>query len=156
MKPMLRFERNIVIDAPVEDVFTYAVDPTHVPEYWVGVDAVKDIQRLPDGRYTFTAIAKRLGLQDEEKFELTEVVPNVRIAAKGHSQFVDVTISLRFERLGSRQTLGSGLLEYAFVGGPLAKFGETFLGKYLDHATAMTAEALKVRIEAGIPTAISR
>ncbi len=147
---MLRLERNIVIDAPVEDIFTYVVDPAHAPEFWVGVDAVKDIQRLPDGRYTFTVVAKRLGLVDEEKFEYTEIVPNERIVAKGHSPFVDIEISLRFERLGSRQTLASSLIAYAFTGGPLAKFGEVFLGKYLDHATMMTADALKARIEAGI------
>jgi uncharacterized protein YndB with AHSA1/START domain len=57
---MLRFEKSIEVDAPVEQVFAYLLDPAHLPEYMTGGGVVKDIQRLPDGRYTHTEVSKFL------------------------------------------------------------------------------------------------
>ncbi len=156
MTAMLRFEKSVVIEAPVEDVFAYIVNPTTAPEYFAGVDAVKDVQRLPDGRYTFTFVTRYLGLQADLKTEQIEVIPNQRLVAKGHSALMDITMTLQFEKLESRKALWRAYAECSFPGGPLAKFGEPFLAKYLDHVADMTVEAGKARIEAGVPTGATR
>ena len=41
--------------------------------------------------------------------------------------------------------------ENTLHGGPLAKFGEAFFAKYMDHGTEMAMETAKAHIEAGIP-----
>src|SRR5512146_375563 len=63
--PMLKFGKSLLFNAPLEEVFTYAADPVHLPDYWVGVEAVKDIQRQPNGGYRFTSIVTMLGQRGE-------------------------------------------------------------------------------------------
>jgi uncharacterized membrane protein len=153
---MLRFEKSIVIDAPVEAVFAYTVDPTHKPEYFVGVAEVKDIQRLPNGGYTFTTVSKFLGLHTQGKTEQVEFVPNERFVAQEHTLFMDVTLSLRFEKLDSHKTLVSGYAEYTFVGGFLGKLIEPLLTRYVEHAAEMSLAALKAHIEVDVPAGATR
>lgn len=153
---MLRFEKRIVIDAPVEQVFAYTVDPTHKPEYFVGVEQVKDIQRLPTGGYAFTTVSKLFGLHVEGKTEQVEFVPNERFVAQEHTPVMDATLSLRFERLEEGKTRVSGIGEYTLAGGFLGKLGEPFLAKYIEHAGEMSLKALKAHIEAGILASATR
>ncbi len=58
---MITIEKTIEIEAPVEQVFGYTSDPAHTPEYMPSAYKVKDLQRLPDGRYTYTLVNKLLG-----------------------------------------------------------------------------------------------
>ncbi len=153
---MLRFEKRIVIDAPVDEVFAYTVDPTHKPAYFVGVEEVKDIQRLPTGGYTFTTVSKLLGLHVQGKTEQVEFVPNERFVALEHTPVMDVTLSLRFETLDSRKTVVSGYAEYTFAGGFLGKLSEPLLARYVEHAAERSLVALKAHIEAGIPAGATR
>ncbi len=60
------------------------------------------------------------------------------------------TPTLRFEKLESRKTLVQGLSEVEIGGGPLAKFGEPFLARYVDHTMELTLETANVRIKVGI------
>lgn len=145
---MIKMEKSIVIDAPVERVFAYLYDPANEPEYMTGVNEVKDIQRLPDGRYTYKEVSKFLGVPVDFKCEYTEVIPNERIGEKTHGPGMDGLMSMRFERLESGKTRVSLVGETSLHGGPLAKFGESFLAKYFDHGTEMAMDAAKAHIEA--------
>lgn len=148
-RPMIKTEKSGVIDAPVEQVFAYVSDPTHEPEYMTGTDEVKDIQRLPDGRYTHTNVSKFLGLHMDFKNEQTEVIPNERIVEKMEGAGMDGTVTFRFEPLAGDKTRVSVVGETTLHAGPLAKFGEAFLAKYFDHGVEMSVEAAKAHIEAG-------
>jgi uncharacterized protein YndB with AHSA1/START domain len=153
---MLRFEKSIEVDAPVEQVFAYLLDPAHLPEYMTGGGVVKDIQRLPDGRYTHTEVSKFLGIHSESKCEQVEVVPNERIVERDQGDGMDGTMTLRFERLPEGRTRVSVYDETSLHGGPFAKFGEAFFAKYFNHGMEMAMEAAKAHIEAGTPTAATR
>ncbi|HEU5437699.1 MAG TPA: SRPBCC family protein [Ktedonobacterales bacterium] len=150
---MIKVEKSIEVDAPVEQVFAYVVDPTHGPEYMTGTDEVKDIQRLPDGRYTYTEVDKFLGLHVVSKCEQVEVIPNERIVEREQGGGIDGTMTLRFERLPDDKTRVSVVGESTLHAGPFAKFGESFLAKYMDHGVEMSMDAAKAHIEAGAPTA---
>lgn len=142
-------EKSVEVDAPVEQVFAYLVDPKHAPEYSPGMNEVKDIHRLPDGRSTYTGVARLLGLPVEFKAEQVEVIPNERIVEKSHGAGMDDTTTERFERLEGGKTLVRLISETTLHGaGPLARFGESFLEKYLDHGTEMGIAAAKAHIEA--------
>lgn len=148
---VIKTEKSIVIDAPVEQVFAYLVDPAHQTEYGPGVDEVKNIRQAPDGRCTYTTVAKFLGLHVDFKTEQVEVVPNERIAEKSHGAGLDDTTTIRFERLESGKTRVSLVGETTLHAGPLAKFGESFFAKYFDHGTEMAMAAMKAHIEAKTP-----
>ncbi len=153
---MLKIEKSIVIDAPVETVFAYANDPNRAPEYYAGVDDVKDIRPLPNGGYTFKSTYKIAGLHTEVTGEDIEVVPNERFVAKFRSALDDVNLTVTFERLDGGKTRVTCHEEHTLHGGILGTLGEPFLAKYLDHAAEQTQATLKARIEAGIPATLAR
>ncbi len=153
---MIKIEKSIVIDAPVENVFAYLVDPAHMPEFMPGIDDVKDIQRLPDGRFTYTLVAKFLGLHVDFKVEQVEIIPNEGIVDKSHGGGMAYTSSTRFEPLEGGKTRTIFVNETALHAGPLAKYGEAFLAKYMDHGEEMAMEAGKAHIEATVSAAMPR
>ncbi len=152
----MKIEKSIVIDAPVEKVFAYFVDPAHAPEYMVGADEVKDIRRLPDGRYTYTIVSKILGFHVDMKDEQFEVIPNEQIVVKMEGAGMDSIMTESVEILGGGKTRASLVAETTFHGGPLAKFGESFLATYMDHGVEMSMEAAKAHIEMGAPVVTPR
>ena len=146
---MIKMEKSVEVDAPVEQVFAYLVDPKHTPEYTPGMYEVKDIHRLPDGHSTYTGVARLLGLPVEFKAEQVEVIPNERIVEKSHGAGMDAITTERFERLEGGKTRVSLSSETTLHGaGPLGKFGESVLEKYFDHGTEMGIAAAKAHIEA--------
>ena len=153
---MLRFEKSLVVNAPLEKVFTYSADPLHLPDYWVGVDAVKDIQRLPNGGYRFTSIAKTLGLRGESMTEEPEFVPNDHITAKVRNLGMDFTFTASFERVAGDKTRLSTVFAYTFAAEIEAKIGVAALAVYFDHTLDLTAANLKACIEARIPAGAIR
>ncbi|HEX8982881.1 MAG TPA: SRPBCC family protein [Ktedonobacterales bacterium] len=153
---MIKTEKSIVIDAPVEKVFAYVYDPANEPEYMTGVHEVKDVQRLPDGRYTYTEVSKFLGVPVDFECEYTEVIPNERIVEKVHGPGMDGHMSMGFERLETGKTRVSIVGETSLHGGPLAKFGESFLAKYFDHGSEMAIHGAKAHIEAAARVAATR
>ncbi len=146
---MFTLETSSEVNAPVEAVFAYVVDPAHQPEWDPGVDAVKAIQRLPDGRYADTSVSKLLGLPLDLKEEQVEVIPNERIVLATQSTGLGATSTFRFEPQAGGKTRMSFVSEITMHGpGPLARFGESVLAKYMDHGIAMGMTAVKAHIEA--------
>lgn len=145
---MIRIEKSIVIEAPVEAVFAYFSEPERAPEYLPGADEVKDVQRLPDGRYKYTLVTKFLGLHIDIASEQVEIVPNERIVEKGRGAGLDGVTTIRVERMEGGNTRASVVNENIFHAGPLDRFGETFLAKYFAHGEEVALEAAKAQIEA--------
>lgn len=150
---MFTVEKSIIVDAPIEQVFAYLNDPALEPEYMTGTDEVKDIQRLPDGRFTYTEVSKFLGLHMDFKCEQTEVVPNARIVEKMEGAGMDGTSVERLEPLDGGQTRVTVHSEGSLHAGPLARFGESFLERYMNHGVEMAMEAAKAHIEARVSAA---
>lgn len=75
----MRVEVSVEIDRSVEEVFTYAADPEHFPE-WAGI--VLEVHREKSGPLTegerFTTDNKFLGRRFETPFEVTAHEQNRR------------------------------------------------------------------------------
>ncbi len=146
---MMKTELSIVIDAPVEVVCGYLVNPAHMQEY-IGADEVevKGIQRLPNGGYRYVATEPLLlGLHTSTALEGVEVVPNERTVTKAHSALVDGSVSWRFERLAGGKTRVNIVEEYKVHGGPLGKLGEAFFARSFKEGVARHLQTAKARIE---------
>ena len=69
----MRVEESVEIDRPVEEVFSYAADPEHFPE-WSGI-ILEAHKETPQGPIAvgerFTNVAKFLGRRFETPFEVT-------------------------------------------------------------------------------------
>jgi uncharacterized protein YndB with AHSA1/START domain len=152
----MKIEKRITIAAPVEEVFAYATNPEHLPEYYTGVLEVTDVRRLPNGGYSFKSMNKVAGLHADMTAESVEFIPNERIVSRARGALADSTITVTCERMEGNKTRVTCTEEHTIHGGFLGKLGETFLAKYFDHAAELTQATLKARIEAGIPAATIR
>ncbi|HEX5335644.1 MAG TPA: SRPBCC family protein [Propionicimonas sp.] len=86
---MTDFTRSfeIVINAPVHDVFEYCRDPRHLFEGWPQLE-VTDVVMTPEGVGTKAHIVGRFakGMMVEQiEREYTEFVPDKRIVSKAHA-----------------------------------------------------------------------
>lgn len=79
---------DIMIDAPVHEVFEYCRDPHHLFEGWPALE-VTDVAMTPEGVGTKAHIvgrfAKGMILEQIER-EYTEFVPDARIVSKAHGK----------------------------------------------------------------------
>jgi uncharacterized protein YndB with AHSA1/START domain len=148
---MVKTEKSIVIDAPVEEVFAYASDPHHLPEYFTGVEKVSDVRSLPSGGYSFKSVNKIAGLRADMTSEDVEFVRNERVVARARGKLDEMLLRAMFERLEGGKTRVTCIEEHTLQGGILGKLGEPFFAKYLDHAAELTQASLKARIETGVP-----
>lgn len=154
MTPILKIEKSITIDAPVEEVFDYTTNPEHLPEYFVSMLAVKDVKRLPNGDSSFKYSAQMFGFQAEGTGECKEKFLNERATLKLHGAGMEFTAPTTFERVAGGKTRVVSVAEYRFTEGtPITKFDEAFLKKYLELAGEFTFYTLKGRIELGAPVA---
>ena len=73
----MRVEESVEINRPVEEVFSYASDPEHFPE-WSGI--ILEVQKEQPGVLAegdrFTTVSKFLGRRFETPFEVTAHEPN--------------------------------------------------------------------------------
>lgn len=154
MIPIVKIEKSITIDAPVEEVFDYTTTPEHLPEYLVSMLSVKDVKHLPNGDSSFKYNAQMFGFQAEGTGECKEKILNERATLKVHGAGMEFTAPTTFERIAGGKTRVASVAEYRFEeGAPITKFDETFLKKYLELASEFTFYTLKGRIELGVPVA---
>ena len=147
---MFTVDKSIDVDASIEQVFAYLADPTFAPEYMTGSSEVKDIQRLPDGRYTYTEVDKFLGVSMDSRCEQTEVVPNERIVEKWSGTGMDGVVTERLEALEGGKTRVTLHGESSLHAGLLAKLGGPFMERYMNHSVDLAMQAAKAHIEARV------
>jgi uncharacterized membrane protein len=75
---MAKLQKSIVIKAPVEKVFSYMSDPTHLPDIWPSMVEVKDVKPSPTGGSNFGWVYKMAGMRIDGASETTEYLPNQR------------------------------------------------------------------------------
>ena len=79
---MARMERSSEIHVPMERVFGYVADPSHLPEFWPSMMEVKDVEPLPNGGHRFRWLYKMAGMRFEGASECVEYVPNQGFVGK--------------------------------------------------------------------------
>ena len=142
---MVKAEKSIVIQAPVEKVFGY-VKPTNLPEIWPSMVEAKDVQQLPNGGNSFRWVYKMAGLRLEGTSEDTEVVANQRVVSKSQGG-IESTITWMFqpENGGTKVTFEA---EYTVPVPLLGKLAEAFIIKANEREAELLLANLKARMEA--------
>lgn len=82
---MARVEKEVIVTAPIEKVFSYISEPNNLLEFWPSLVEIKDIQSLPNGGYSARWVYKMAGMRFEGTGEYTQVIPNhwIIIETKG-------------------------------------------------------------------------
>lgn len=143
---MAKAERSIVIHAPVEKVFDFAADPSHLPEFWPSMIEVKDIQPLPNGGHRFHWVYKMAGMRFEGTSDDVEYVPNQQLIQKSRGG-IESTITWTFqpEADGARVTFQA---EYTVPVPLLGRIAEAAIVKVNEHEAETLLANLKARMEA--------
>jgi uncharacterized protein YndB with AHSA1/START domain len=143
---MATLTRSIMIDAPVDTVFAFALD---IPRFWFAKDvALTEVDLKPDGVGSSARMYSHLlGFHLEGGLEYTEVVPGERIVAQVHFFAEKPVWRFTFEPAdgGTKVTAeGEWIVKFPVVGRPiegmLVKEHEPFLEEMLAH--------LKTQVEA--------
>jgi uncharacterized membrane protein len=74
--------KSALVHAPVDEVYGYLSDPTHLPEIWPSLVEIKDVRALPNGGHSNHWTYKMAGIRLEGASEDIEFRPNERIVSK--------------------------------------------------------------------------
>jgi uncharacterized protein YndB with AHSA1/START domain len=151
---MLKIQKSITIDAPVQQVFDYVADPRHHPEYWPSLTEVKDVKPLPKGGYTYKFVYKMAGVRLEGTAEDIEFITKERVVTK-ITGGLDAKFTYTFHGKdgGTRLTVDT---EYQVPTSLLGKVAEPFIVKFNEHEAEAVLANLKAKMEVGIPAKASR
>jgi carbon monoxide dehydrogenase subunit G len=94
--PVVKFERSMTIDQPLETVFDYIADPLHFVPIWPGLVEIKQVQPQPTGGYRFDYVYYLAGMRFEGIGEFVEFVPKTRIVCK-LTGGIEGTLTFTFE-----------------------------------------------------------
>jgi uncharacterized membrane protein len=143
---MAKITRSISISAPVEKVFAYMDDPTHMPEFWPSMIEVKDVKQAPEGvGSTFGWVYKMAGMRFEGVSETTEHIPNQRTATRS-TKGIQSTFVWTYEPEDGGTKLTSEV-EYVVPIPLLGRLAEAFILKQNEHEAETMLANLKARME---------
>lgn len=142
---MLKFQKSIVIHAPVQQVFDYVANWSHLATIWPSLIEVKDLKRLPSSGSTFKYAYTMAGLHLEGKGEDIEYVAKERIVTRMTGD-LDGTITFRFEPIDAT-TKVQFACEYTAPAAVLRKVGEPFVTKLNEHEATLVLQNLQTYFE---------
>jgi uncharacterized membrane protein len=138
--------RDIQVDAPVDRVFDFLVDPNNLPEIWPNIIEVKSIKKSKDNPgFNFNWVYKMAGLPFEGKGETIEYTPYERLAVKTNKG-LDSTITWRFQPAG-RETHVTLRFEYQIPSSLLKRTKEEVVIQENEHEVDAMVQNLKSRLE---------
>lgn len=143
---MAKVERNVLIQAPVEKVFGFAADPSHLPEFWPSMIEVKEVEPLPNGGHRFRWVYQMAGMRFEGTSDDIEYAPNQRFTQKSRGG-IDSAITWTFmaDSGGARVTFQA---EYTVPVPLLGRLAEAVIVKVNEHEAEALLANLKARMEA--------
>ncbi|HEX5155582.1 MAG TPA: SRPBCC family protein [Ktedonobacterales bacterium] len=149
---MLKIERTVTINTPVDRVFEYVSDPRNLPEIWPSLIEVKDVRDLPNGGKRFAFTYKMAGFRFEGFSEDVEYVRPDHLFIKTTGG-VESTFLWKFVPMGQETTV-TLTVNYTIPGALLGKLAEPFIARQNEHENELLLNNLKLRLEQPAPTTI--
>ncbi|MGA9696535.1 MAG: SRPBCC family protein [Dehalococcoidales bacterium] len=75
-------DKEIIIDAPVEEIFGYVSKPGNLPQIWPNLVEIKNEKLLPNGGYRFQWVCLLFGIKLAGKGEYVDIAPNLWLSAR--------------------------------------------------------------------------
>ena len=140
---MAKVEKEVTINAPLEEVFNYVKEPSNLPELCPSLIEVRDVQSLPKGGCDGKWVYKMAGIRFEGKGKHVEIVPNQWIVMKTEGG-VNSLMTWTFRSRGdtTRVTL---TIEYKVPVPLLGKLAEAIIVKMNDQEGDLMMANLQAR-----------
>lgn len=143
---MATLKKTISINAPVEQVYGYMAEPTHLPEIWPSMEEVKNVKKTPDGAVdSYDWKYKMAGMHFEGSTQVKEYITNQRTVAK-NEKGIPSTFVWTYQPEGNATKL-TVEVEYTIPVPLLGKLAETFIVKQNEHEAETMLANLKARME---------
>lgn len=142
---MAKLERTITINAPVEKVYEYMMQPTNLPGIWPSMIEVKDLNNVENVGGSFNWVYKMAGRNFEGKTEFVEVIPCERVVTKTVGG-IPSTFTWKYEPADGATKL-SVQVEYTVPVPLLGKLAEAVIVKQNEHEMDTLLANLKARTE---------
>jgi uncharacterized protein YndB with AHSA1/START domain len=142
---MIKVEKSIVINKPVQEVFSFVTGADNYTKWQAGVEQVIEGGPRNTVGSQFTEVRKFMGQEMRTTLELTEFVPNARWAAKVVKGPVPYEVNMTFESVdgGTKVTTRVDGEPKGFF-----KLAEGMVGSQLEKSLAEDELKLKELLEA--------
>lgn len=138
--------RDIRVDAPLDRVFDFLVDPNNLPEIWPNIVEVKNVKKSKNNEgFNFNWDYKMAGVQFEGKCECIEYVQYEHLTIKS-TKGLDSTITWRFSPAG-QNTQVTLKFEYQIPSSLLKRIREEVVIHENEHEVDAMLQNLKSRLE---------
>lgn len=143
---MQTITRDVQVNAPLESVFSFLVDPHNLSDIWPSILEVKSVKKAKnnDG-FKFNWDYKMAGMEFEGKCETIEHIPNERIAIKS-TKGLDSTITWTLKPVGE-QTRVTLKFEYQIPASVLKQAEEWTVAQENEREVEIMLQNLKKRLE---------
>ena len=143
---MIQASKQIHIDAPVDKVFSFAIEPDNLIEIWPSLMNVDNIERSPTKGINWDWQYKMAGMSFHGHSETTEFVPNERVVTENKEGIPSIcTWNYRAEDGG---TMVDMTVEYTVPVPVLGKLAEKVVVKMNDNEMDTLLANLKAAMEA--------
>ena len=142
---MVKVNKSIIINAPIEKIFKYITEQTNLPEIWPSLVENNVVERLPNGGTKSKFVYKMAGMRFEGISEDTEFIPNQRVVSKT-AEGVESEIIWEFQSEGEATKVtfkGEYIVPIPLIG----KLAEAFIVKQNDNEAEVILANLKARME---------
>ena len=137
--------KSIRIQAPVDRVFDYMTDPTHLPDIWPSLVEVTNAEHSPGGEHRFDWVYKLAGLRLKGHAETVDTEKNKRVVVKSEK---GIPSTFRWTYAGENGETDLTLeIEYGVPIPLLEKLAKPALRKLNEHEAVLLLNNLKARME---------
>ncbi len=141
---MLRIEKTITIDAPVEEVFAYVANPRNEPEWQINLMSIHDVAGEGVGQH-YRWDFKMAGVLLHGESNVTEFVPNRRYQNQSRGGAVSTwTSTFQPQGTGTRWTL---TVDYTVPIPVVGKIAEAVLVKQNDQGLGLSMQSVTDTLE---------
>ena len=143
---MTTHDKEILINAPVEKIFTFLINPGNLLQIWPSLTEATNEKLLSNGGYRSNWKYKMCGMHFHGTGEVTDIDPNSWFTFKTHGA-VDSTITWTF-RVKDGQTRVTLTAEYRVPLTLVGRLTEAIITKMNDKEADLILHNLQARFEA--------
>lgn len=152
---MIKIQKNVVIQAPVDRVFEFMTTPENLLEVWPSLVEVTNVKRAADGTHSFDWAYKMAGLRFRGHARTIEVEPLRRVVVK-NDKGIDSTFRYTYAGADGGGTKLGMEVEYEIPSSLLERIARPIVERLNDHEAGLLLQNVKTRLELGVPQVAGR
>ncbi|MGP8081109.1 MAG: SRPBCC family protein [Dehalococcoidales bacterium] len=142
---MPKVDNEVIINAPVQDVFNYVSQPSNLQQIWPSLIEIKNEKLLPNGGYSYRWDYKMSGIHFTGVGECIEMKPNLILASR-NTGAIESTVLFKFLSIGI-QTKVSLTIDYKVPMSLLGHLTEIIILRMNAKEAGLILDNLRIRFE---------